>query len=100
MKLNCKDACSGWARNSAYYFKEVSKGCFGIYGKAGHNTTVTHCPWCGAQLIDKEAELKEELRTDLGNIFYNGVMKDEEPATVIASNWLMSKYNITKKEGI
>ena len=82
--LNCKDECEGWKYNYPY-------------GTSADVVSNPHpwryCHFCGAKLVDEEAELRKELGELISQ--YN-----DNPAfwkSRDIANALISKYNITRK---
>ena len=82
--LNCKDKCEGWKNNYLHGIQDNGINKEHLW---------KHCPYCGAKLVDKEAELKEELAEFISR--YN-----DNPAwwkSRDIANALISKYKITRK---
>ena len=82
--LNCKDMCEGWKNNYLHGIQDN-----GINKKHLWN----NCPYCGAKLVDEEAELRKEI-VELISMYYSP--KSYIHNTDIAHD-LTFKYNITRK---
>ena len=82
--LNCKDMCEGWKYNYPY----------GTQADVVSNTHPwRYCHFCGAKLVDEEAELRKEI-VELISMYYSP--KSYIHNTDIAHD-LTFKYNITRK---
>ena len=81
--LNCKDMCEGWE----YHYPH------GV-GDSGRNKYEWgYCHFCGAKLVDKEAELRKELAELISK--YSDHPKWWK--CMDTANALISKYKITRK---